>query len=129
MLADRGRPGVCCRSCQARAQDVLFERIHELNAAGSRVAAEATDSDFFDPERLERQRVQMRHYHEIAAKLHTIEVPDLPDLWYVEQHPDIGDWLRAHGRRASAETAQDLMARYGRRVPQTSKTLGRAAFS
>ena len=103
----------------ARAQDLLFERIHELSAAGSRVAVEATSSDFFDPERLARQREQMRRYHEIAAKLHTIEVPDFQDLWYVEEHADVGDWLRAHGWRASAETAHDLMARYGRHVPES----------
>jgi len=31
----------------------------------------------------------------------------------------VGDWLRAHGWRASAETAHDLMARYGRHVPES----------
>jgi methyltransferase (TIGR00027 family) len=102
----------------ASAQDLLFERIDELSAVGSRVAVEATSSDFFDPERLERQREQMRHYREVAAKTTTIEVPDFQDLWYVEEHADVGGWLRAHGFRTSEQTAEGLMARCGRHVPE-----------
>ncbi len=102
----------------ASAQDLLFERIEELSAVGSRVAVEATSSDFFNPERLERQREQMRRHREIAAQLNRFEVPDFQDLWYVEEHADVGDWLRAHGWRASVETAEQLMARYGRHVPE-----------
>lgn len=101
----------------AQAQDLLFDRIGELSVAGSRVAVEATGPDFFAPEQLARQRDQMRRYRQLAARLTTIEVPDFEDLWYVEEHADVADWLRARGWQASVQTAEELMRRYGRHVP------------
>jgi O-methyltransferase involved in polyketide biosynthesis len=46
------------------------------------------------------------------------EVPDLQDLWYFEDRTDVAEWLRGHGWDVSATPAEELMARYGRSVPE-----------
>jgi methyltransferase (TIGR00027 family) len=44
------------------AQDLLFERVHVLSAAGSRIAVEAPGPGFNDPDAHARQRAQMSGY-------------------------------------------------------------------
>jgi methyltransferase (TIGR00027 family) len=104
----------------AAGQDLLFERIQELAAAGSRVAVEATGPDFTDPEARERQRAQMQRYRALAAQFGREEhdFPDFEELWYFEDRTDVGDWLRAHGWDVSVLTAKEMMAGYDRHPPE-----------
>ena len=102
----------------AAAQDLLFERVQALTVAGSRIAVEAPGPEFNDPDARERQRSLMRRYREVAARVGGREVPDFEDLWYLEDRADVADWLRGHGWDVSATPAEELMARYGRSVPQ-----------
>jgi methyltransferase (TIGR00027 family) len=105
------------RFLSARAQDLLFDRIHVLSPAGSRVAVNAPSGDYLNPERLARERDQMQRLQSVAAKLLNTQAPDLSDLWYAEERTDIAGWLRDHGWQASVVAAADLMARYERSVP------------
>ena len=102
----------------ATAQDLLFERVQALTVAGSRIAVEAPGPEFNDPDARERQRSLMRRYREVAAKVGGREAPDFEDLWYLEDRADVADWLRGHGWDVSATPAEELMARYGRSVPE-----------
>jgi methyltransferase (TIGR00027 family) len=102
----------------ATAQDLLFERVQALTVAGSRIAVEAPGPEFNDPDARERQRSLMRRYREVAAKVGGREAPDFEDLWYLEDRADVADWLRGHGWDVSATSAEELMARYGRSVPE-----------
>jgi methyltransferase (TIGR00027 family) len=100
------------------AQDLLFERVQALSVAGSRVAVEAPGPDFNTPAGRARVRSQMQRYREVVAKAAGREVPDFEDLWYFEDRTDVADWLRRHGWDVSATPAEELMARYGRAVPE-----------
>jgi methyltransferase (TIGR00027 family) len=102
----------------AQAQDLMFERIQALSAAGSRVAVEAMGSDFVNPERIERRREQMQRYRAAAAKMGRTDIPDVMDLWYFEDRADVGDWLRARGWEVEVVTAQQLMASHQRSAPK-----------
>jgi methyltransferase (TIGR00027 family) len=102
------------RYLPARAQDLLFERVDALSAAGSRLAANAVGAAALDPERLARQREQMRRLRAEAARLANTEVTDLEELWYPEQRTDVGAWLAEHGWDASTVTLQEMLARHGR---------------
>jgi methyltransferase (TIGR00027 family) len=102
----------------AQAQDLMFERIQALSAAGSRVAVEAMGSDFVNPERIERRREQMQRYRAAAAKMGRTDFPDVMDLWYFEDRADVGDWLRARGWEVGVVTAQQLMASHQRSAPK-----------
>ena len=97
----------------AEGQDLLFERIHELSAPGSRVAVESFGAEFFDPEYLASRREQLRRMRE-AAGVNDTDVPDVQDLWFIEDRTDVADWLMDHGWRVSSEDAGTLMERYGR---------------
>jgi methyltransferase (TIGR00027 family) len=46
----------------AAAQDLLFDRVQELSAPGSRIAVEAFGSGVLDPDSMARQRAQMEKY-------------------------------------------------------------------
>jgi methyltransferase (TIGR00027 family) len=103
----------------AAAQDLLFERIQTLTAAGSWVAVEAPGPDFNNPEARERQRSLMQRYRALAEKLdQQREIPDFEELWYFEDRTDDGEWLRAHGWDVSVLTAEQMMARYNRHPPE-----------
>jgi methyltransferase (TIGR00027 family) len=66
----------------AHAQDLLFDRIQELSAIGSRVAVEAFDEAFFDPSNLERQRALRQRYAAAVAKRgQTIPTSSSCDTW------------------------------------------------
>jgi methyltransferase (TIGR00027 family) len=98
----------------AAAQQLLFERVAELSAPGSRIAVEAPSADFLDAENIERQQKLMARYREAAAKLHQRDLPTVADLWYFEEREDVGDWLRDHGWDVSVTTARDLIAGHHR---------------
>jgi methyltransferase (TIGR00027 family) len=105
----------------AAAQDLLFERVQQLTVTGSRIAVEAPSPAFNDPEARQRQANLMRRYREVAAKVGGREAPDFQDLWYLEDRTDVAAWLRDHGWNVSATPAEELMARYGRTLPEGTR--------
>jgi methyltransferase (TIGR00027 family) len=109
----------------ANAQDLLFERIAELSALGSRVGVESFGGGFFDPEYLASRREQLRQLREQAGTTDD-DSPDIQDLWYVEDGTDLNDWLTQRGWQVSAIEAADLMQRYGRST--TDDTTPRTVF-
>lgn len=99
----------------AAAQELLFERVQALSAAGSRIAVEAPGPGFMDPDARAKQREQMQRVRDLAAKLgEQRDIPDVQDLWYFEEREDVGDWLRRHGWKVSVVPAEELMAGYDR---------------
>lgn len=97
----------------ADAQDLLFERIAELSAVGSRVGVETFGSGFFNEEYLAGRREQMRRLREEAGATND-DTPDVADLWYVEDRTDLTAWFTERGWHVSEIEAADLMARYNR---------------
>lgn len=53
----------------AAAQDLLFERVQELTAAGSRVAVEALGPKFIDPEFRTKRRERMDRIRAVVAEV------------------------------------------------------------
>lgn len=99
----------------ATGQDLLFERVQELSAAGSRFAVEAFGAGFFDPEYLAERSAQLQRAREAAGEP---QGPDVADLWYIEERPDVADWLANHGWRTSVTPALNLIEHYHRPVPE-----------
>jgi methyltransferase (TIGR00027 family) len=103
----------------AAAQELLFERVHALGVAGSRIAVEAPGPDFLDEAATEKRRADMQRVRDLIAKLEPErDIPDVHDLWYFEEREDVGDWLRRHGWDVSVTPAEELMARYDRKPAQ-----------
>ena len=98
----------------ADGQDLLFERINELSARGSRIGVESFSAGFFDRDYLASRREQMRRLREEAGEDSDEKVHDTQDLWYVEDRTDVADWLTEHNWEVSAVESIDLMTRYGR---------------
>ena len=98
----------------ADGQDLLFERINELSARGSRVGVESFGGGFFDRDYLASRREQLRRLREEAGDDVRQKVPDTQDLWYIEDRTDVADWLTEHNWEVSAVETLDLMTRYGR---------------
>jgi methyltransferase (TIGR00027 family) len=113
----------------AAGQDLLFERIDELSAAGSRVAVESFGKGFFDKDYLASRREQIRRLREEAGEDPDANAPDTEDLWYLEDRTDVADWLTGHGWQVSAIEARELMTRYNRCGPdQDEATIPRSVF-
>jgi methyltransferase (TIGR00027 family) len=106
------------RYLPAQAQDLLFERIHALSTAGSWLASNVPGEGFVDPDRVRRQREDMQRMRAAIAKLVDAEITDFDDLWYREERTALDVWLREHGWDVSTATFTELMARYGRSIPQ-----------
>jgi methyltransferase (TIGR00027 family) len=106
------------RYLPAQAQDLLFERIDALSVEGSRLASNVPDSGFTDPARVQRQRDDMRRMRAAAAELVNAEITDFDDLWYPEERTPVDGWLRDRGWDVTTASFSELMARYGRSVPQ-----------
>jgi methyltransferase (TIGR00027 family) len=105
-----------------RAQDALFERLHELSAAGSQIAAE------LGPEPGEVQEFA----DSLPTFTHDGTQPPVADLWYDDPRADTKDWL---AERDWAVTSADLVEKaaneYGRPfrgLPPTFERLLRAKF-
>jgi methyltransferase (TIGR00027 family) len=92
----------------AAGQDLLFERVADLSAEGSRIAVEALGPNTFDPQYLERRREQLRRAGIDSS------VPDTADLWFIEERTDLTEWLTERGWEVTAIEALPLMERYGR---------------
>jgi methyltransferase (TIGR00027 family) len=106
------------RYLPAQAQDLLFERVHSLSVEGSWLASNVPAAGFTDPDRVRRQRDDMQRMRAVAAKLVKAEMTNYDDLWYPEERNAVDGWLREHGWDVSTATFSELMARYGRTVPQ-----------
>src|SRR6478752_2642191 len=105
----------------ADGQDLLFERINELSARGSRIGVESFSAGFFDRDYLASRREQLRQMREEAGSDDT-EGPDVADLWYIENRTDVAEWLMEHGWRVTADDSGTLMERYGRPPSENAAT-------
>ena len=95
----------------SEAQDLLFERVTELSAPGSRVAAESMGTHADD----RRERMRER-FAKITAQF-DVQPMDIAELTY--EDPDravVAEWLDAHGWHATATPSQDEMKRLNRYV-------------
>jgi methyltransferase (TIGR00027 family) len=98
----------------ADAQDLLFERIHVHSARDSRIAVESFGAGFFDREYLASRQEQLRRLREEAGEDADPNVPDVADLWFIEDRADVAAWLTEHGWDVTSVGAAELMERYGR---------------
>ena len=116
----------------AAAQELLFERVQELGAAGSRIAVEAPGSDFLDEASQAKQRENMQQVRDLMVKLEPErdipDVSDIQDLWYFEEREDVGDWLRRNGWDVAVTPAEVLMANYGRTPPDVEDAAPKTFF-
>ncbi len=116
----------------AAAQELLFERVQALGAAGSRIAVEAPGSDFLDEASHAKQRENMQQVRDLMAKLEPErDIPDgwdIQDLWYFEEREDVGDWLRRNGWDVTVTPAEALMASYGRTPPDVEAAAPKTLF-
>ncbi len=113
----------------ADAQDLLFERIGELSAPGSRIGVESFGAGFFDREYLAGRREQLRRLREDAGEDADAKVPDTADLWYIEDRTDVVEWLTEHNWETSGVESIELMTRYGRWTPdQADAVAPRSVF-
>jgi methyltransferase (TIGR00027 family) len=109
----------------AAAQDLLFTRIQDLAAPGSRLGVEGLEPDFADPESRAVRRERMDRVRELMEKADMqLEVPTTDELWYFEEREDVGDWLRRHGWDVTVWPSDELMASYGRPPAQGLEDAG-----
>jgi methyltransferase (TIGR00027 family) len=103
----------------AAAQDLLFDRVQGLTAAGSRVAVEALGPKFLDPQFRAKRRERMDRIRALMTEVDPQrEIPRTDELWYFEERQDVGDWFRRHGWDVTVTPSDELMAGYGRKPPE-----------
>ncbi|HEY0226816.1 MAG TPA: class I SAM-dependent methyltransferase [Mycobacterium sp.] len=103
----------------ATAQELLFERVQGLTAIGSRVAVEALGPKFLDPDIRAKRRARMERVRAFLAERDPQrEIPSTDELWYFEEREDVGEWFGRHGWDVTVTPSLELMAGYGRRVPE-----------
>jgi methyltransferase (TIGR00027 family) len=97
------------------AQDLLFDRINELSAPGSRVATEhIPDVTMFSDERAEQIRERLKKYgHDIQMK----------DLIYHGERSHVIDYLEGHGWDVTAQAMREAYAANGFDFPE-NETIG-----
>jgi methyltransferase (TIGR00027 family) len=96
----------------SEAQDLLFDRINELSAPGSRVATEhIPDVSMFSDERSQQISERLKQYG------HDIE---MGDLIYHGERSDVIEYLTAHGWEVSAQKTPDAYAANGFEFPDDS---------
>jgi IstB-like ATP binding protein len=105
----RGRPRGWLPYLPANGQDLLFQRISELSAQGSRAAVEAFGAGFFDPEYLAGRRERVRQMREQAGV--SDDAPDVADLWFIEERTEVTDWFSAHGWEVSRRESRSAALR------------------
>lgn len=94
------------------AQDLLFDRIDELSAPGSRVATEhIPDISAFSDERSQEIADRLKKYG------HDIE---MSELIYRDERNDVIDYLTARGWDVIAQTMRDAYAANGFEFPEDS---------
>ena len=97
------------------AQDLLFDRINDLSAPGSRVATEhIADMTMFSDERSEQITERLKKYgHDIEMK----------DLIYQGERNHVIEYLTAHGWDVTARTMRESYAANGFEFPE-NETIG-----
>lgn len=106
------------------AQELLFERIDELAAPGSRVAVEALGPSFLDEELRAKRRERMDRVRDALAKVQPDrEVPRTDELWYFEEREPVGEWFGRHGFEVRVTPAAELMEGFGRAADPAVKDL------
>jgi methyltransferase (TIGR00027 family) len=92
------------------AQDLLFDRINENSAPGSRVATEhIPDISMFSDERAQQIADRLKKYgHDIEMK----------DLIYHGERSHVIEYLTAHGWEVSSKTMQEAYAANGFEFPE-----------
>jgi methyltransferase (TIGR00027 family) len=97
------------------AQDLLFDRINELSAPGSRVATEhIPDVTMFSDERSQRISDRLKKYgHDLEMK----------DLVYHGERSHVIEYLTAHGWDVTAKTMREAYAANGFEFPE-QETIG-----
>ncbi|BBZ25984.1 putative S-adenosyl-L-methionine-dependent methyltransferase [Mycolicibacterium madagascariense] len=98
------------RYLPSHAQDLLFERLHELSAPGSRVVANAPTDDAASPDRVARERELTQRFSSVASTGGA--TTDVAALSYAETRTDVVGWLREHGWEASATSVPEAVAHY-----------------
>jgi methyltransferase (TIGR00027 family) len=95
---------------QSEAQDLLFDRVTELSAAGSRVATEhIPDVSMFSDERAKEITDRLKTYgHEF----------EMGDLIYHGERSDVLAYLSGHGWDVSSQGMQDAYAASGFEFPE-----------
>ncbi|OBK59724.1 SAM-dependent methyltransferase [Mycobacterium gordonae] len=102
----------------AAAHELLFERIQGLAAPRSRIAVEAPGPDWMDEGVRAQRRERMDRIRAVMAKVEPErDMPRTDELWYFEEREDVGEWLRRHGWDATVTPSPQLMAGYGRGIP------------
>lgn len=92
------------------AQDLLFDRIDELSAPGSRVATEhIPDISAFSDERSQEIADRLKKYG------HDIE---MSELIYHDERSDVVEYLTGHGWDVTAQTVRDAYAANGFEFPE-----------
>lgn len=102
------------RYLPSRAQDLLFERIHEMSAVGSQIVANAPTDDALDRDLWARDGDLGRRLQSALGQQVGIAPPNLKELSYAEERTDVIDWLAKHGWEASGATVPEVAAWYGR---------------
>jgi methyltransferase (TIGR00027 family) len=99
----------------AAAQELLFERVNELTAPGSRVAVEALGPNFLDEDVRAKRRERMDRMRDILANVDPDrEIPRTDELWYFEEREPVGEWFARHGWTVTVTPTPELMAGFGR---------------
>jgi methyltransferase (TIGR00027 family) len=113
----------------AAAQELLFERVQTLGAAGSRIAVEAPGADFLDEDAQAKRRASMRRVRDLMTKLEPQrDIPEVQDLWYFEEREDVDTWLTRHGWNVTVTPAEELMASYHRTPPDVEDAMPKTLF-
>src|SRR6202035_890283 len=96
-------------------QDLLFERIDELTAPGSRVAVEALGPTFLDEKVRSKRRERMERLRQLMATVDPDrDIPRTDELWYFEEREPVGEWFARHGWDVRVTPTAELMAEFGR---------------
>lgn len=96
------------------AQDLLFQRIVDLSASGSRVAVEDFGAPGNQADRMSNAMENEDGALQRIFKSITEEDAAPSSLWFGDEREDPAQWLTNHGWTVEATTAGELLKRYNR---------------
>ncbi len=88
------------------AQDLLFDRIRTLSAAGSRVAVDVYTEEFYETFAATSENIRTGGHGKDSL--------DLSPMVFIEQRSDVVDEFSSHGWTVSVTSALDMMTAFGR---------------
>jgi methyltransferase (TIGR00027 family) len=100
------------RYLPSEAQDLLFERIHQMSALGSRLVANAPTEEALDPKHSARTRELGQRVRTAMGGHVGVQPTDVDELSYAEERTDVTMLLAEHGWEASAATVPEVVSRY-----------------